>query len=49
MTTEFAKAFDSDNEEAEHEPTSQRFTDAEVVQQDEPEPQQPEQPERVQI
>lgn len=47
MTTEFAKAFDSDNDEAEPEPTSQRFTEAEVITQDEP--QQDNQPERIEI
>lgn len=47
MTTEFAKAFDTDNDEAEPEPTSHRYTEAEVVTQDEP--QQQVQPERVQI
>lgn len=36
MTTEFAKAFDSDSEEAEPEPSNQRFTEAEVITQDEP-------------
>lgn len=46
MTTEFAKAFDTDNDEAEPEPTSQRFTDAEVIPQPEPES---EQPKKVQI
>jgi recombination protein RecT len=47
MTTEFAKAFDADNDEAEPESASQRFTEAEVVTQDEP--QQQNQPEKIQI
>ena len=47
MTTEFAKAFDTDNDEAEPEPASHRYTEAEVVTQDEP--QQQNEPERVKI
>lgn len=47
MTTEFAKAFDTDNDEVEQEPTSHRYTEAEVVTQDEP--QQQNEPQRVQI
>lgn len=47
MTTEFAKAFDTDNDEAEPESTSHRYTEAEVVTQDKP--QQQNEPERVKI
>lgn len=42
MTTEFIKAFETDNEEVEHTPQGNRFVDAEVVQQHEPVIQQPE-------
>lgn len=48
MTTEFAKAFESDNEEAEQ-PTGARFTEAEIISQQEPQTQATEEPEQVEI
>jgi recombination protein RecT len=47
MTTEFAKAFEADNEEAEHS-TGNRFEEAEVIPQDEPQQNQS-QPKKIQI
>lgn len=48
MTTEFAKALETDNEEAEQ-PTGARFTDAEIIPQQEPQTQAQEEPEQVEI
>jgi hypothetical protein len=47
MTTEFAKAFESDNDEVEQS-SGQRFEEAEVIQQEEPK-QTGNEPQKVQL